>query len=101
MERIILSMLIMCLTTYLLRALPLTLFTKPIRNRFVRSFLHYVPYAVLAAMTIPDILFSTGQLWCGVIALGVAVAVAYLGGSLLIVALCASAAAFFSQILLP
>ena len=49
----------MALTTYLVRMLPLTVFRKPIRSRFVRSFLHYVPYACLAAMTFPAILQDT------------------------------------------
>ena len=43
----------MALTTYLIRVLPLTIFRKPIRSRFLRSFLHYVPYACLTAMTFP------------------------------------------------
>ena len=51
--------LVMAVTTYLIRALPLTLFKKPIRSRFLRSFLHYVPTACLTAMTFPAILTST------------------------------------------
>ena len=49
----------MALTTYLIRVLPLTIFRRPIRSRFLRSFLHYVPYACLSAMTFPAILTST------------------------------------------
>ena len=49
----------MALTTYLIRLLPMTLFRKPIRSRFLKSFLHYVPYACLTAMTFPGILTST------------------------------------------
>ena len=52
----------MALTTYLIRVLPLTIFRKPIHNRFVRSFLHYVPYACLTTMTFPAILSSTETL---------------------------------------
>ena len=48
--------------TYLIRALPLVIFKGKITNRFVQSFLYYVPYAVLGAMTFPSILFSTGNL---------------------------------------
>ena len=65
--RILLSVAIMAGVTYLLRMLPLALFRKKIENRFVRSFLAYVPYAVLAAMTIPDIFFSTSQLLSAVL----------------------------------
>ena len=100
MTRILLSVAIMALTTYLLRALPLTLFTKQIQNRFVRSFLTYVPYAVLAAMTIPDILFATSDLISAVVGLAVAVILAWFGRSLLTVALCSSAAVFVVEFLL-
>lgn len=51
---------VMALVTYLIRMIPLTFFRKPIKSRFVKSFLFYVPYAVLTAMTIPDVLYSTG-----------------------------------------
>ena len=57
-SRVVLSVVIMAGVTYLLRMLPVTIFRKKIENRFVRSFLAYVPYAVLAAMTIPDIFFT-------------------------------------------
>ena len=53
----------MALTTYLIRVLPLTIFRKPIRSRFLRSFLHYVPYCCLTAMTFPAIL-SPKAPWC-------------------------------------
>ena len=84
----------MALTTYLIRVLPLTVFRKPIRSRFVRSFLHYVPYACLTAMTFPAILTSTQSLLGGIAALCAAVILAFRGKSLITVALGASAAAF-------
>ena len=59
----------MAVTTYLIRMLPLAFFRKPIRSRFVRSFLHYVPYACLTAMTFPAILFDTTYILGGVAAL--------------------------------
>ena len=84
----------MALTTYLIRVLPLTIFRKPIKSRFLRSFLHYVPYACLTAMTFPAILSSTASLISGAAALIVAVALAYRGKSLIVVAVSSSAAAF-------
>ena len=66
--------LVMAVTTYLIRALPLTIFKKPIKNRFLKSFLHYVPTACLTAMTFPAILYATEHMISG--ALGLAVAVA-------------------------
>ena len=61
MTRVLICVLIMALVTYLTRMLPLAIFKKKITNRFVRSFLAYVPYAVLAAMTFPAILYSTAE----------------------------------------
>ena len=58
---IILGMVVMSLTTYLIRVTPMVVFRKKITNRFVRSFLFYVPYAVLAAMTFPAIFSCTGS----------------------------------------
>lgn len=84
----------MALTTYLIRMLPLTLFRKPIKSRFIRSFLYYVPYACLTAMTFPSILTSAGTLAAGIAALVVSVALSYLGKSLVVVALSSSAAVF-------
>lgn len=84
----------MALTTYLIRMLPLTIFRKPIQSRFIRSFLYYVPYACLTAMTFPSILTSAGTLAAGIAALVVSVALSYLGKSLVVVALSSSAAVF-------
>lgn len=82
----------MALTTYLIRVLPLTVWRKPIKNRFLRSFLHYVPYACLTAMTFPAILDSGSSIISGAAALAVAGVLAFLGRSLVAVALGASAA---------
>ena len=87
----------MALTTYLIRVLPLTIFRRPIRSRFLRSFLHYVPYACLSAMIFPAILTSTESVLGGAAALAVAVILAYRGKSLIVVALSSSAAALAVQ----
>ena len=85
------------LTTYLIRVLPLTIFRKPIKSRFLRSFLHYVPYACLTAMTFPAILSSTATIISGTAALVIAVFLAYRGKSLLTVSLAASAAVMLTE----
>ena len=90
----------MALTTYLIRMLPLTLLRKPIRSRFVRSFLHYVPYACLTAMTFPAILTSTASLISGAAALVVAVVLALRKKPLIVVAVAASAAVLITEFLL-
>lgn len=90
----------MALTTYLIRVIPLTVFRKPIKSRFLKSFLHYVPYACLTAMTFPAILTSTATIISGAAALIVAVILAYRGKSLLMVSLAASAAVMVTEFLL-
>ena len=90
----------MALTTYLIRVLPLTIFRKPIRSRFLRSFLHYVPYACLTAMTFPAILSSTASILSGAAALIVAIVLAYRGKSLIVVALSSSAAVLIVECVL-
>ncbi len=87
----------MALTTYLIRVLPLTIFRKPIRSRFLRSFLHYVPYACLTAMTFPAILSSTASLVSGAAALMVAVILAYRGKSLIVVSVASSVAVLLTE----
>ena len=90
----------MALTTYLIRMLPLTIFRKPIRSRFLRSFLHYVPYACLTAMTFPAILSSTASILSGAAALMVAILLAYRGKSLIVVAVSSSAAVLIVECVL-
>ncbi len=85
---------VMAGVTYLIRMLPLVAFRKKIRSRFIKSFLYYVPYAVLGAMTFPAIIYSTGSIPTACAGLIVALLLAWKEKSLLTVALCASAAAF-------
>ncbi len=82
-----LAVLLMAIVTYLPRALPLAIFRKEIKSKYMKSFLHYVPYAVLGALTFPDIIYSTNSpatAICGTIA---ALVLAYLEKGLVIVAL--------------
>ena len=71
---------------YAIRVLPLTLIRKPLRSRFLRSFLYYVPYVTLAVMTFPAIVEATQVPIAGAAALIAGAAVAFFGGSLLTVA---------------
>lgn len=88
---------VMAAVTYLIRMLPLVLFKRKITNCTVRSFLYYVPYAVLGAMTFPAILSSTSSLWSAVAGLAVAVALAFFKKGLLTVALSSCAAVFLCE----
>jgi len=90
-------LLVMAGVTYLIRMLPLTVFRKEIKSVFVKSFLHYVPYAVLGAMTFPDVLYSTGSLWTALVGLVVAIVMAWRGRSLLTVAIGACLAVAAAQ----
>ena len=92
--------LVMAVTTYLIRALPLTLFKKPIRSRFLRSFLHYVPTACLTAMTFPAILYATDHVISGAAGLAVGVLLAFRNKSLIAVAVASCAAVFLVEQLL-
>ena len=97
---IYLYILTMALTTYLIRVLPLTIFRKPIKSRFLRSFLRYVPTACLAAMTFPGILYATENLISGLVGLGVALALAFGKKSLIVVSVASCAAVFLMEMLL-
>ena len=90
---------VMAITTYLIRVLPMVIFRKKITNVWVRSFLYYVPYAVLAAMTFPAVFSSTGSTAGAIAGCVVAVVLALFDKGLLTVAVCAAAAALILQIL--
>ena len=89
--------LVMAVTTYLIRAVPLVLLKKPIRSRFLRSFLHYIPVACLTAMTFPAILYATDHIVSGFIGLAVAVLLAFKNKSLIVVAASSCAAVFLIE----
>ena len=90
----------MAFTTYLIRVLPMTIFRKPIKSRFLRSFLYYVPYCCLTAMTFPAILSSTASILSGAAALIVAIVLAYRGKSLIVVAVSSSMAVLIVECVL-
>ena len=92
--------LVMALTTYLVRALPLIILKKPIHSRFLKSFLHYIPAASLTAMTFPAILYATDNIISGIVGLIVAVLLAFKKKSLIIVAVASCAAVFLTDLLL-
>lgn len=87
-------LLVMSGVTYLVRVVPFLMFRNKIENRFVRTFLDYIPYAVLAAMTVPAIFYSTTSVAAAIAGFIVAVLLAYAQKSLIIVALLSSAGVF-------
>ena len=86
--------------TYLVRALPLVLMKGKIKNRFILSFLHYIPYAVLSVMTVPAIFYATQSQLSAAIGFVVAVALSLLNKSLLTVAAAACGAVLLVQLFL-
>lgn len=96
---IILGIAVMALTTYLIRMLPMVIFRKKITNVRIRSFLYYVPYAVLAAMTFPAIFSSTGTQISAIAGCVATVLLAYFRKGLLTVAVGAAAVVFIVQML--
>ena len=92
---------VMAIVTYLIRMIPFAFFGKKIKSRFFRSFLYYIPYAVLSAMTIPAIFYSTGNITTAVAGTAVALILAYFDLPLIVVALAASGAAFICGLFIP
>ena len=92
-------MLVMAITTYLIRMLPTTLFRKKLRSKFAKSFFHYIPYSVLAAMLFPAAFYATGNLLTAAIGIAVGILLAFLGQSLLTVSIAACVAAFLAGFL--
>lgn len=91
---------VMAGVTYLIRMLPFTLFRKQIKSPFFKSFLYYIPYAVLSAMTVPAIFTSTGSIVTSLAGTAAALVLAYFGKPLIVVALAASAAALVTGLVI-
>lgn len=97
MSKTLIYILIMAVVTYAIRMLPLVLLRRKIKNRIIKSFLYYVPYVTLAAMTFPAILNATGSIISGVIGFIVALVMAFMGLGLLPVAVGASVIVFITE----
>lgn len=94
------SVAVMTLVTYFIRMLPLAVFRKKIKSKFVLDFLYYVPYAVLAAMTIPTVFFSSNSLISAAAGFIVAVVLSFFERGLLLVAVCACGGVFVTELLI-
>ncbi len=87
---------VMAGVTYLIRMLPLTLFKSKIKSKFLRSFLKYIPYTVLSAMTFPAIFYSTGNVITAAAGTIAALVTAFFGLPLIVVALAAAGTALLA-----
>lgn len=92
--------LVMAAVSYAIRALPMTLIRKPIRSRFIQSFLYYVPYVTLAVMTFPAIVDATQSPVAGALALVVGLAAVWLGAGLMPVAVLCCVTVLVSELAL-
>lgn len=98
--KFLLYLLVMASVTYLVRMLPLVLVKKKIKNRFIKSFLYYVPYAVLSVMTVPAIFYATSSPVSAAIGFGIALVAAFFERSLLTVASLACASVFLTELIM-
>ena len=87
-------------STYLIRVIPLVAIQKKIENRFFRSFLYYVPYAVLAAMIMPAVFYATGNLIASTIGFAIAMIFAYNKKNIVTVACASCIGAFIALVVL-
>ena len=92
--------LLMALTTYLIRMIPFTLMRKSIKSRFIKSFLYYIPYAVLSAMTFPAIFYSTGNEISAIVGTIAALVLAFYKKPLIVVSIVAAAVAFVTAVII-
>ena len=92
--------LVVAVVTYLIRVLPLTLIRKPIKNQFIQSFLYYVPYVTLSAITFPAIVHATQSPVSGALALIVGIAAAWFGANLFQVSVACCAVVFVIELFL-
>lgn len=98
--RLLICIGLMALVTYIPRVLPITVFRKTIKSRFLRSFLDYTPYAVLGALTFPEIFYSTGHYESAIAGTLVAIILGYFRKSLVVVAVAAIAVVYLAEMLL-
>lgn len=91
---------VMAGVTYLIRMLPFTLFKSKIKSKFLRSFLKYIPYTVLSAMTFPAIFYSTGNVITAVAGTIAALVTAFFGLPLIVVAVAAAGTALVASLFL-
>ncbi len=94
MKYYLLSVLVMALASFLPRFLPLVIFRKKIKSKFVKSFLSFMPYAVLSALTFPAVMYSTGNVAVAAIVTALALVTSYLKLNMALVAVICVAAAF-------
>ena len=100
MKNFYIYLIVMAGVTYLIRMLPLVLIKKKIKNKYLLSFLYYIPYAVLSAMTFPGIFYSTGSVVSAVVGTAIALLLAYFKRSMVTVAALSCAGVFLTELIM-
>ena len=100
MSRVLISIAVMAIVTYLVRVAPLTLLRKQIKSKYIRSFLDYTPFAVLGVMTFPDIFTSTGSLYSAIAGTIVALILGYMRKGIVTVSCAAIAVVYLVEMIL-
>ncbi len=97
---IIIYIAVMAITTYLIRMLPLVLIRNEITNKYIKSFLYYVPFVTLAVMVFPAILYETDSIYSAIIGFVFAIVFAFFGNNLITVSLIACASVFLAELII-
>ncbi|WP_352420491.1 AzlD domain-containing protein [Proteiniborus sp.] len=97
MSKRLVAVLLMAIVTYVIRSAPIAVFRRKIKSKFLKSFLFYIPFAVLGAMTFPSILFSTSNIYFAIIGTVTALILAYYEKGLLTVAVSAVIVVYFCE----
>ncbi len=92
--------LVMAWVTYLIRMIPFTVFRRKIKSNFIKSFLYYVPYTVLSAMTFPSIFYSTGEFYSALFGTVTALVLAFFKKPLIVVAILSAVVAFVTALII-
>ena len=95
-----LYLLIMAGSTYLIRVIPFVLIKNKISNIYIKSFLNYIPYTVLASMTFPVVLYATGHIASAIVGLAVALILSFKEKSTIVVAILSSIAVLFVELII-
>lgn len=93
-------LLVMAGVTYLVRMIPLTLIKEKIQNRFIVSFLHYIPYSVLSAMTVPACFYATGNTTSAIVGFIIAVIASFFERTLIQVAMLSCAGVLVTELIM-
>ena len=100
MPNYVIYLFVMAGITYLIRMVPLVLVKKKIKNKYILSFLYYIPYAVLSVMTFPAIFYSTSSVVSAAVGTIIALIIAFMNKSMVIVAALSSLGVFLTELIL-